>query len=93
VYGVGFVDSGVITSVVQFLISKGTFGFGSELFLGFWFCLLWCVFDRTFDLVLRQVCWILKLVGFVVVAKNLEMVPPQGTVWRFYPHYTKLNQK
>ncbi len=77
VYRVGFIDSGVTTSVVQFLISKGTFGFGSEFFLVFWFCLLWRVFDGTFDLVLRQLDRISKTFGFlvfVVFAKNLEMV-------------------
>jgi hypothetical protein len=77
VYRVGFIDSGVTTSVVQFLISKGTFGFGSEFCLVFWFCLLWCVFDGTFDLVLRQLDRISKTFGFlvfVVFAKNLEMV-------------------
>jgi hypothetical protein len=72
VYWVGFVDSGVITSVVQFLISKGTFGFGSELFLVFWFCLLWCVFDGTFDLVLRQVRWISETFGFCYFCKEFR---------------------
>jgi hypothetical protein len=77
VYWVGFIDSGVITSVVQFLISKGTFGIGSEFCSVFWFCLLWCVFDGTFDLLLRQLDWISKTFGFlvfVVFAKFLEMV-------------------
>jgi hypothetical protein len=77
VYWVGFIDSRVITSVVQFLISKGTFGIGSEFCLVFWFCLLWCVFDGTFDLLLRQLDQISKTFGFlvfVVFAKILEMV-------------------
>jgi hypothetical protein len=68
-----------ITSVVQFLISKGTFGFGSELFLVFSFCLLWCVFDGTFDLVLRQVCWISKTFGFCHFCKEFRDDPLKGS--------------
>lgn len=75
VYWVGFIDNRVITSVVQFLISKGTFGFGSELFLVFRFCLLWCVFDGTFDLVLRQLDWISKTFAFCCFCKKFRDGP------------------
>jgi hypothetical protein len=70
-------------SVVQFLISKGTFSWGSNFS---------CFFTEPSGLVMRLILWVSKTFGFDHFHKDLKV----GTILdkvQFHLHYTQLNKK